>query len=119
MVKNYPLYEELCKIIAKKKAENKNKRSTNLNIKSNTTTISDLDNHMSKKCSNEHYEEITAIILHYNLVKEQNFIDLPKAVKKVSKDGKGLRCTLTSFDYYLQELIDAYIEYYSKEENCN
>lgn len=105
---NYPLYDELLRLIAEK-------QDKNIDIPEMCMTINSLA-FWPKDLAADHYEEIYTLLLHHECVQNQGVI-----FSKVPNDGKtlpgdsGVLYTPQKLPVKPRQLIDQYIEFYSKK----
>jgi hypothetical protein len=105
---SYPLYDELIKQI-------KEKPNKNIDISQMCLTINSLS-FLDKETATEHYEEIFALLMHHEYVENNGIL-----FSKVPNDGNilpgdsGVLYTPEKLPVRARQLIDQYIEYYSRK----
>lgn len=103
----YPLYDELIKQI-------KENREKNIDLSQMCLTINSLAL-LDESSANDHYEEIYALLLHHECVENKGIL-----FSKIPNDGKvlpgdnGVLYNPGKLAVKPRQLIDQYLEFYSK-----
>ena len=101
----YPLYEELVKQVNEK--ENQNFEVSHICPTINGISLNNVD-------TAEHYEEMYAIIIHYELLTNSNILlTLTPNQGTLLPGGKGIVNILNKLPLPLTRILYQYIEYYS------
>ena len=80
------------------------------------TVINNLSLHLSPEESEKHYEEISALIIHYDYINNGSLSVTPLPYgSRAMPGGKGILYSPTNFPPLLQKIIICYIDYYT---NC-
>lgn len=113
MAQPYPLYDELAR-------EVESRGEKGIDIKKVCSTINSICQNMSEADVREHYKEITALIIHYDIIKNGGVLlsQVPFEGKtmpgsKGSEDAKGLLYNTGTLPHGLIQIIAQYIEKYS------
>ena len=102
----YPLYDELQRQVNEKEKE------TSMDISYVSSTINAISTNYDFV---EHYEEIEALILKYELSTNSNvLLTMTPFSGKVLPGNKGVLTTLSNLPAPLLKIIVQYIEHYSK-----
>lgn len=106
----YPLYD---KLLAKVK-ENPNRL---IDVKKICSTINAICTNLSEIDRLDHYEEIAALIVHHESLKNDGILlsNVPYN-GKVMIGGKGILYYMVSFPTELQHILYYYLEEYAKKE---
>ena len=104
---DYPLYEELLRQVIEKK-------DNSIDVSMVCSTINSLA-YQDNNISNDHYNEIAALILHHELIINSGIL-----LSTISNDGKllpgnkGILYNFLKLPPLLKQIIAQYIEFYSK-----
>jgi hypothetical protein len=112
MTQPYPLYDELVQRVALRAEKN-------IDIKRVCTTINTISQTMSPEATNEHYREIAALVLHYDILNNNSgvvFSSVPYD-GKIMAGGKGILYSIMNFPPNLQQIIGQYIEDHADIKN--
>lgn len=103
MSKPYPLYEVLLERV-------NNRELKDIDIKRVCSTINSIANNHSKEDANDHYREIAALVLHYELVNNDGVLlsSVPYDGKTVA-GGKGIIFNMMNLPPLLQQIIAEYV----------
>lgn len=106
-MRSYPLYDEL-----KAKVE-KDKERYSVDLKLLDGSIKNISE-LEKEERDKHYEEIMALIHHYELTVNNGtgFSSIPFRGNSLP-GGKGVTWQITSLPFPLQRILAAYVEKYS------
>jgi hypothetical protein len=108
---SYPLYDNL----VKKADERADKQ---IDIRRLAATINNIARTMTQSDSNEHYEELHAIILHYEMLNNGGMLLSPTPFDpKVMECGKGILYYVMNLPPQLQQILTQYIYEYSENDN--
>jgi hypothetical protein len=104
MTQSYPLYDQLIR-----KVNDRNEKS--IDIKRLCITINNIVQTQSSEDSSEHYREISALILHHELLANNGVLLSPIPYEgKVMTGGKGVLYNITFLPPILQQILVEYIE---------
>ena len=103
-VKSYPLYD----ILVKKVQERAEK---NIDIKRVCTTINNIAKNNTPEETAEHYRELSALILHHDLVRNNGvLLSSVPFDGRVMTGGKGILYNIMNLPPNLQQIIAQYVE---------
>lgn len=110
-MQSYPLYDELLRLV--------NDRSEkSIDIARICKTINNISLSLSPEDSLEHYREIQALIIHYDIINNGGLL-----ISSVPFDGKtmvgkkGILNQIMNFPPLLQQIIAQYIEEYANPKS--
>jgi len=104
---SYPLFDHLSRLVHQR-------QDKYIDIKTVCTTINNFSLYMSSTEYLDHYEEISAIILHYDVINNGSMILSPNPYdSKIMPGGRGILNYIINLPPFLQQIIAQYIEYYS------
>jgi hypothetical protein len=110
-IQPYPLYDELVRLVEERQDH------ACIDIKRvcqtcNNIALLEYDDMMN------HYSEIEAIILHYDLINNNGVLlsKTPFEGRVLTMDGRGIINNITNMPPKLQQIIAQYIEYFSLKD---